>query len=317
MPTRQRPLEDLRHGSPPEVRGLHTVATMAAVAEAPIAAVRHWIRRGFLRPSRRSGRIGWFDYGELVVARRLARLLQAGLGLREIDGSLAALHPRGAAAAAREAERIVVDGRRLNVIRGGELLGAGGQRQFAFYGDDLARSPEAAPESAAGREPWVAPFPPADDAAESVADLLAMAAELDAAGEYVAAAEALRALLQAAGPAAEVSFMLAELLYRAGDLAAARERYYVAIELAPDHLEARTSLACVLAELGDTELAEAALEGVLRQEPDYADAHWHLAGIQRSAGRDADAVRHLRAFVDLAPESPWVDTARERLGEAT
>ena len=45
--------------------------------------------------------------------------------------------------------------------------------------------------------------------------------------------------------------MLAETLYRAGDLAAARERYYTVIELDEDHLEARTSLACVLAEQGD------------------------------------------------------------------
>ena len=73
--------------------------------------------------------------------------------------------------------------------------------------------------------------------------------------------------------------MLAELLYRAGDLTAARERYYAAIELDPEHLRDRASLGCVLAELEEQELALAALEGVLRQEPEYADAHWHMAGV--------------------------------------
>jgi tetratricopeptide (TPR) repeat protein len=108
--------------------------------------------------------------------------------------------------------------------------------------------------------------------------------------------------------------MLAELLYRAGDLTAARERYYSAIELDPDHLQARASLGCVLAELGEHDLAVAALEGVLRQEPDYADGHWHIAGVLRDMGLTGDADHHLRRFLDLAPESPWAALARDRLG---
>ena len=132
-------------------------------------------------------------------------------------------------------------------------------------------------------------------------------------GLFYAGAVPLRALLLAAGPCAQVSFSLAELLYRAGDRTAARERYYAAIELEPDHLEARTSLGCVLAELGELDLAEAALDGVLSQQPDYADAHWHLAGVLEELGRRCDAQRHLRAFLALAPDSPWARSAQERL----
>ncbi len=308
MATRQRPLPA---ASDDGVRGLHTVATMAAVVGVPAAAVRHWIRSGYLRAARRAAAIEWFAYGELVIARRLARLLAAGFALREIDARLAALHPAGASAAARDAERIVIDGRRLLVRRGDEILGPGGQRQFGFSTAGLVETGDAPPRALPVEPPGLQA-----SADASTPDLLAMAAELEAIGELEAATEALRAQLQAAGPSAPVSFMLAELLYRSGDLTAARERYYGAIELEPDHLEARTSLACVLAELGDPELAEAALEGVLRQQPDYADAHWHLAGVLAATGRDADAARHLRAFVSLAPESPWVRTALERLGEA-
>ena len=123
-------------------------------------------------------------------------------------------------------------------------------------------------------------------------------------------------MLQAQGPNAQITFMLAELLYRAGDLTAARERYYAAIELDPDHLQARSSLGCVLAELGEHELALAALEGVLRQEPTYADAHWHTAGVLREMGAVADAAHHLRRFLALAPESPWAALARGRLEES-
>ena len=300
------------------VRGHHTVAMMAGVLEVPAAAVRHWVRGGLLRPSHHHAGIDWFDFGELVVARRLARLLRVGFGLRELDVRLAALHPQGAAGAARDLERIVVDGKRLSLRCGSDLLGAGGQRQFGFY------SPDASAEE--DSPPIVIPWGRHSDDLEGVkvvfegsappeAELLAMAADLEAAGDLEPATEALRALLQAGGPSARVSFMLAELLYRVGDLTASRERYYAAIELDPDHLEARTGLGCVLAELGDQELAEAALDGVLRQQPDYADAHWHLAGILDSAGRSLDATRHLRTFVALAPDSPWARTAIERLAD--
>jgi tetratricopeptide (TPR) repeat protein len=111
--------------------------------------------------------------------------------------------------------------------------------------------------------------------------------------------------------------MLAELLYRAGDLTAARERYYAVIELDPDHLQARASLGCVLAELGDHELALAALDGVLRQEPSYADAHWHVAGVLADLGRGREARHHLDTFLALAPESPWATLARQRLETLT
>jgi tetratricopeptide (TPR) repeat protein len=111
-------------------------------------------------------------------------------------------------------------------------------------------------------------------------------------------------------------FMLAELLYRSGDLTAARERYYAVIEIDPDHLQARASLGCVLAELGEHDLAVAALEGVLRQEPDYADAHWHIAGVLREMGLASAADHHLGRFLALAPESPWANLARARLDES-
>lgn len=300
------------------VRGHHTVAMMADILEVPVAAVRHWVRGGLLRPAQRHGSIDWFDFGELVVGQRLAKLLRAGFGLRELDVRLSALHPRGAAGAARDLERIVVDGKRLSLRCGGDLLGAGGQRQLGFYTPDQTTEEDSSPPSVL---PWCQSPMEIEgmevvlgrDAAPPEAELLAMAADLEAAGDLEPATEALRALLQAGGPSARVSFMLAELLYRTGDLTASRERYYAAIELDPDHLEARTGLGCVLAELGDHELAEAALDGVLRQQPDYADAHWHLAGILDNAGRPLDATRHLRTFVALAPDSPWARTAIERL----
>jgi tetratricopeptide (TPR) repeat protein len=321
-----------RHGSrpghvPPDgssaadgvIQRLYTVPMMADVLGVPVAAVRHWQRGGLLEPTRRAGTLEWFDFQQLVIGRQLARLLSAGFSLRDIDAKLAALASGGAAAAARAAGRIVADGRRLSLRRDNRLLGDGGQLQLGFYTDGLALDDDTV---AMPLVHATVPAPTRDgsiaigidgDEPDSTAELLDLAADLESAGEYAEAAEALRAVLQADRPTAQVMFMLAELLYRAGDLTAARERYYAAVELDADHLEARASLGCVLAELGEHELALAALEGVLRQQPDYADAHWHMAGVLTDVGRPADAQRHLRTFLALAPASPWAKLAREQL----
>ena len=307
----------------PGVSRLYTVAMMADVLRVPRAAVRHWLRGGLLEPARRSGSIEWFEFPQLVVGRQLVRLLEAGLSLRDIDTKLAGLSPGGAVEAARMADRIVADGRRLSILHNDRLMGAGGQLQLGFYTHGLtpadARTtaqPSVATVSITAllSEDETLADDPRDPA--SVTDLLDLAADLEAAGALSEAAEALRAVLQAQGPTAQIVFMLAELLYRAGDLTAARERYYAAVELDADHLEARSSLGCVLAELGEHELALAALDGVLRQQPDYADAHWHMAGVLHDVGQKLDSQRHLRTFLALAPESPWATMARERLATA-
>ncbi|MFM7107549.1 MAG: tetratricopeptide repeat protein [Planctomycetaceae bacterium] len=303
----------------PGVRRLYTTALMADVLGAPPAAVRHWVRQGLIAPARRAGSIEWFDFGQLVVGRHLARLLDGGLSLRDIDAQLAELGGGDAPAVARIGDRIVVDGRRLSLRDGGQLLAAGGQMHLEFYASALTGGPPdddpprvvAIGDRAVSRAATVPAIDRAID--DDVSDILGLADDLEAAGEFVEAAEALRAVLQAQGPTAHVIFMLAELLYRAGDLPAARERYYAVIEIDSGHLRARTSLGCVLAELGDHELALAALEGVLRQEPGYADAHWHVAGILADLGRPREARHHLGTFLALAPESPWAALARQRL----
>jgi tetratricopeptide (TPR) repeat protein len=96
-------------------------------------------------------------------------------------------------------------------------------------------------------------------------------------------------------------------------LGGARERYYMAIELDEDYVEARANLGCVLAETGQRELAIAAFEGALRYHPDYADAHYHLARTLDDMGHRLTAEQHWRRFLALAPGSPWAAEAAERL----
>ena len=304
--------------------GRYTPAMMAELIGVSTAAVRHWRRRHLLEPVRRSGSLEWFDYGELVVGRRLAKLLAAGLSLQEIDRQLSRL-PGEARTIARGHEPLYIEDRRLYLRRQGRYVGPSGQLAFSFAAaEPIERelqniSEDPLPEDAVicslAVEPVAPPSQrdPIDESYETIDDLLCLSADLERCGHLVEASEAIRAVLQATPPTAQLAFLLAELLYRIGDLTAARERYYMAVELDHDHLEARTSLGCVLEELGEHDLAKAALEGVVRQEPDHAEAHWHLAGVLEAVGEQADAARHLLIFLALAPQSSWCEVARSRL----
>jgi len=214
---------------------------------------------------------------------------------------------------------LVLDGKKLLVRRGGELVEPGGQLRIDF--DSLAEEPaEEPPATIVSPAIFLArqsPAPPGEAGAPQAPpeQLAAWAAELDEAGDLQAAAETYRAALAAGGPQPEFCFQLAEVLYRAGDLPAARERYFMALELDENYIEARVNLGCVLVELGDKELAVAAFEGTLRAHEPYPDAHYHLARVLDDLSRPAEAAAHWSRFLELAPESPWADEARLRLAE--
>jgi tetratricopeptide (TPR) repeat protein len=250
----------------------------------------------------------------------LAQLLDAGCSIaainRQLNG-LSRLLPGVARPLVDPA--VVVEGRCLYVRRGDGLAEPCGQLLIDFdpahsLADDstIHDGPATIPIVAGdalhkpstrtrGAHPYVAE------------DLRALSAELAGAGHPDQAVDAYRAVLFSGDATAEDHFAVAELLYEQGELSAARERYYVAIELDEDFVEARANLGCVLAELGELALAEAAFRGALEYHPDYADAHYHLARLLDRENRSADAACHWRLFISLAPASPWADEARERV----
>ena len=87
----------------------------------------------------------------------------------------------------------------------------------------------------------------------------------------------------------------------------------MAVELDEDFVEARANLGCVLAETGELDLAVAAFQGTLAHHRDYPDVHYHLARTLEELSRSEEADLHWRKFLDLAPDSPWAEEARERL----
>lgn len=282
----------------PDVRRLYTLARLAELVGAPLNVVRRWQQGGLLSPALVVHRLAYFDFADVTIARKLKEWSAGGASTREMKSVLLELKRRAQGHARPLAELpTTLVGKQLLLWQNDELVEISGQRWLNFD--------PAAPEKNAANNPASVAFALPGAGAATVEELLADAAELEETNQLALAAEALRAALAAGGPRAELCFQLAELLYRQGDLGAARERYYMAIELDEDFVEARANLGCLLAEAGEIELAQAALAGALAFHPDYADAHYHLARLCDDLQQPEAAETHWRRFAELAPESPW------------
>ena len=314
------------------VHQLYTPAMLAQLLNVPIAVVRRWHRRGLIRPAHTVRKLPYFDFSEIAAARRLAELLASGVSPQAIEKQLTALGrllPGFERSIAQLS--IIVDGKDLLLRQGEGLIDHRGQRRIDFEADERALEPVVAlamrplPDMAydAPHGGPTAPVSESDSTLDAATgselphtpqQLLALAAELEDSEQLPAAIDMVRAALAAGGPTAEICFQLAELLYRQGQVAAAIERYYMAIELDEDYVEARANLGCALAEAGQLDLAAAAFSGALLYHADYADAHYHLARTLDQLGRPDEAAGHWRTFEELSPESPWADEARLRMG---
>ncbi|MBM00571.1 MAG: O-linked GlcNAc transferase [Rhodopirellula sp.] len=312
------------------VRRLYTPAMLAELLEISVAVIRRWHRRGLIIPVREIHRLPYFDFQEVATARHLAELLEAGASPAEIERRLEEL-----ARYVPDVERplaqlsVIVEGRHILLRQGEGLVEPGGQLRMDFESleanaqeqqvievtrEDVVRVFDRHDAEAA--EPKILPFDNLVDRAvlpQNPEEILAQASEHEEAGELEVAIELYRSFLAAYGLRAQVCFQLAELLYRTNDYTAARERYYMAIELDENYVEARANLGCVLIDTGELDLAIAALLGALKYHPDYPDAHYHLARTLDELGRHEEAVDHWRAFLVLAPDSPWAQQARDRL----
>ncbi len=300
-----------------DLQRLYTPAMLAEILGVPVSVIRRWHRRGLIVPVREVRRLPYFDFQEVAAARRLAELLAAGVSPRAIEKKLAALAQWLPGVKRPLAQlSVIVRGKEILLRQGDGLIEPGGQLRFDFEAWESGPQdmPLQVPLQTAVETALKPHLPgPAESEPTSREQMCQLAAELEEDGQLAAAGEMYRAAMAAAGPTPEICFQVAELLYRQGDLAAARERYYMAVELDEDYVEARANLGCVLAETGQGELAVAAFEGALRYHADYADVHYHLARTLDEIDQRRQAEDHWRAFLDLAPDSPWADEARRRL----
>jgi tetratricopeptide (TPR) repeat protein len=289
----------------PDVQ-LYTPSMLAELLNVPVSIIRRWHRRKLIVPVREVYRLPYFDFQEVATARQLAQLLAAGASPDAIEKKLADLSRY-----VPEVERplaqlsVIIEGKQLLLRQGEGLIEPGGQLRIDF--DSLEEDVDTR-----DRQQATVPLPEATGPA-TPDEMLRLAGQYEDAGYLQAAADLKRAYMAAVGPQAEICFELAELLYRLGELSAARERYYMAIELDEDYVEARANLGCVLGESGQLELAVAAFQGALAYHNDYPDVHYHLARTLDELGRREEAEQHWEEFLTLAPSSPWSEEARQRI----
>jgi tetratricopeptide (TPR) repeat protein len=115
---------------------------------------------------------------------------------------------------------------------------------------------------------------------------------------------------------ADLNFHLADALYRAGRIDAAIERYYCAIEAAPDFIEAWTQLGCLQSEQGQLELAETSLITAISIHPANPDALLHYAQLLEQTDRGDEAVSYWKQYLQYDSRGPWSDHARNRIAKS-
>lgn len=291
------------------VRRLYTAAMLANLLNVPLATIRRWHRRGLIVPAQMVHKLAYYDFQEVATARQIAKLIQSGASPTAIEAKLSRL-----AELFPDVQRplsqlsVIVEGKHLLLRQGEGLIEPGGQRRIDFAALDVPPSHES-PRATISVERELRDC----DDLVTPEQYQQLAADLEDEGRTAEAIHVYRSMLFAFGSKAETHVALAELLYLQGELGAARERYFMAIELDDGFVEARASLGCLLLELREPELAISTLQGALKIHPDYADAHFHLARALDDCGRGDEALPHWRRFLNLAPDSPWADEARQRL----
>jgi tetratricopeptide (TPR) repeat protein len=307
----------------PSQRQLYTPAMVASLIKTRVSAVRRWHRIGLLPCIKVAHKLPYFDFEQVQCAKQIASWTVQGAKVTDLKKQLDDFGDRIANRSLIDLD-IRIDGRRILLYDDGKLVGSQGQLHLNFdegldAADDstepniLVLDPQ---RSASGLQgPKQSGSKVFQDTPEWTRDtMLAAAEELEESGLLDEAIEWHRVILAKYGPDAEIVFGLGELLLRAGEVQAARERFYNAIEIDEDFVEARASLGCVLAETGQLDLAVAAFQGALLKDDRYPDVHYHLARALDELGQSEDATKHWLRFLQLSPQSPWADEALERLG---
>jgi tetratricopeptide (TPR) repeat protein len=298
------------------IRQYYTPAMLAHLLGVSVRVIRRWHRRGLITPVRTLHKLPYFDFQEVATARRLAQWIASGASPQAIEQRLVELvEVLPSIQRPLDQLSILVEGKQILLRQGEGLLEPGGQLRFDFD----AMEPEV--ENDRQGEPPVLSI--VSQTAETTSsrgfaavesdELLTEAFAAEDSGDFETAVDHCHAILARDGPRADIDFQLGELLYRMEHIVAARERYYAAIELDPDFVEARASLGCVLAETGQAELAIAAFRGALSLHDEYSDVHYNLAHVLDDVGRDVEARHHWSRFLELAPDSPWAAEAILRI----
>ena len=139
-------------------------------------------------------------------------------------------------------------------------------------------------------------------------------------GDYTGAARAFRLAVDLKSGDAEAQFFLATALERSGDDAAALVAYRQLAKNFPKRWEGHVGIGVLLVKKGGASVAEgmSALRTALAINSKIYEARVYLGRALVTTGRAAEAIEHLKAAADLAPNNPephyQLSIAYRRLG---
>lgn len=282
---------------------VYSLAATARILRVSPARLRYWERTALVRPSGETDGQPAFGFHDLVTLRALVALVERGVSLRRIRGSLEAL-----SAAFPDLDQPLRSLRiwgkgKVVACHGGALIQPDGQLVLDFEGPRAVER-----EVAALRQEAESPAP------RSPAEWFERACELDGAPATLAEAEeAYRKALEADPTFADAHCNLGTLHFNQGRRDLARDCYERALAEAPDHLEANFNLASLLEEQGRREGALHHYKRALRANPGFAEAHLNLALLYEKLGLHRKAREHWRRYRGLVPDGAWAEVARQRL----
>jgi tetratricopeptide (TPR) repeat protein len=291
-----------------DLNGLYTTSQLSRILGIPASRIRYWTRCRLITPLRLEGRLGWFDFKEVLSARALNQLTSSGVGPSRIKKSLQELSRW-----LPDTDRMLMqletfeEGRLLRVrLENGELALPDGQMLFDF-----------ASKGKDGERATVKSMRPAPDArhkhAQHADHWFDQGVEAEDRGDLQGALRAYGQALKTGEAQPEILFNIGNVLYGLKQQSDAVECYCQAIELDPDYLEAWNNLGIVLGEMGRYEEAIRAYDRALLINRHYVDAHFNLAGTLEQIGLLAEARMHWEACLKENPHSTWAKEISKHL----
>ena len=275
------------------VRRDYSTVELSTLLRVPGDRIRRWLATGLIRAVQTIDGISHFDYRQVVSARTLCDLIQAGVALARLRRSIKQMQawlgdieqPLLQLAILERSGKVLV---RLD----DGLAEPTGQRYFDFA-------------DPADEESTIAPI--------SGEQWFELGCEHEDAGQFGHAVEAYRQALLVGGPSAATCFNLANAFCALGQKERAIERYYQAVELDPGLAAAWNNLGVVLSDLRKSNEARNAFDRALTADPLYSDAHYNLADLLEERGDNKAALNHWRAYLRHDQDTEWAAHARERL----
>ncbi len=291
-----------READPPAHEDAYTVRHVARLFDLPEHRLRYWSQSGFISPSVRKGGRVYYSFRDLIELKVAKALLDAGMPLRRVRRSLAALGRRlPEAKNMLSSVRIRCEGDEMVVEHAeGRYEAESGQMVLDFEVANLHR--EAAEVHAL---PWVGD---ADIEPTTAYGWFLRGCELesqwdgspvDQAG-FEAARAAYEEALSLDADLAAAWTNLGSMYAETDALDEARHHFAQALRCDPQQPEAHVNLAELSLREGDCEAAIAGYRQVLKMAPDSIEAHYGLARALLEVGGKMQALAHLQRFCDGA-----------------